>query len=62
MAKVTFNGKTYDTLWRSPFTLDVTDSLMPSSNQFQVVVTSTTKDKPALGRVGLSNSKRVIVR
>ena len=56
------DGKTYDTLWRSPFTLDVTDTLKPGPNQLQVLVTSTSKGKPTLGQVSLRTSKRVIVK
>jgi hypothetical protein len=62
MAKVTLNGKAYDTLWRSPYTLDVTDALKPGTNQLRVLVTSTSAGKPALGKVALRTSKRVIVK
>lgn len=61
MAKVTLNGKTHDTLWRPPYAIDVTDALRSGTNQLQVLVTSTTKGKPALGKVGLRTSKRVVV-
>ena len=49
MVKVTLNGKTYDTLWMPPFTLDVTDAVKPGDNKLQVVVTSTSTGKPKLG-------------
>ncbi len=62
MAKVILNGKTYDTLWRPPFTLDVTNTLKPGANQLQVLVTSTSAGKPALGQVVLRTSQRVIVK
>jgi len=62
MAKVTLNGRTYDTLWRSPFTLDVTDTLKTGPNQFQVQVTSTSQSKPTLGQVTLRTSQRVVVK
>jgi len=53
MAKVTVNGKTHDTLWMPPFTVDVTDVLKPGKNTLKVLVTSTTKGRPALGQVVL---------
>ena len=62
MAKVTLNGKTYDTLWRSPFILDVTNTLKPGSNKIQVLITSASQGKPALGQVALRTSKRVTVK
>lgn len=46
MAQVTLNGKTYDTLWMPPFTLDVTDVLKTGKNKIAVRITSTTKGKP----------------
>jgi len=49
MAKVTLNGKVYDTLWMPPFTLDVSDAIKPGKNQLQVLVTSTSKGIPKLG-------------
>lgn len=49
MAQVTLNGKTYDTLWMPPFTLDVTDALKSGTNRLAVRVTSTTAGKPKLG-------------
>ena len=49
MAKVTLNGHDFDTLWRAPFALDVTDILKPGANRLQVLVTSTTNANPALG-------------
>ena len=51
MAKITLNGKTYDTLWMPPFILDVTDTVKLGDNKLQVVITSTTKGKPRLGKV-----------
>jgi hypothetical protein len=62
MAKVKLNGKTYDTLWHPPFALDVTDTLKPGPNQLQVLVTSTSKGKPALGPTTLRTSNRVTVK
>ena len=49
MAQVTLNGKTFDTLWMPPFTLDVTDALKAAQNKIAVRVTSTTKGKPKMG-------------
>jgi len=51
MAKVTLNGKTFDTLWMLPFTLDVSDVLRPGKNKLQVLVTSTSEGQPKLGKV-----------
>lgn len=51
MAKVTLNGKTFDTLWMPPFTLDVSDALKSGKNHIQVMVTSTSKGKPSLDKV-----------
>jgi len=48
MAQVTLNGKTYDTLWMPPFTLDVTDALKEGRNKIAVRVTSTTEGKPKM--------------
>ena len=53
MAKVTLNGRSYDTLWMPPFELDVTDNLKSGSNRLEVIVTSTTQGKPSLGTVRL---------
>lgn len=50
MARVTLNDHVFDTLWRAPFALDVTDILKPGANRLQVLVTSTTTAKPALGK------------
>jgi hypothetical protein len=51
MAKVTLNGEAFDTLWMPPFTLDVSDVLKSGENKLQVLVTSTSKGKPKLGKV-----------
>jgi hypothetical protein len=51
MAKVTLNGKALDTLWMPPFTLDVSGVLKSGRNKLQVLVTSTTKGQPKLGKV-----------
>lgn len=51
MAKVTLNGEAFDTLWMPPFTLDVSDALKPGNNKLQVLVTSTSKGQPKLGKV-----------
>lgn len=51
MAKITLNGKTFDTLWMPPFTLDVTDALKSGKNTLKVLVTSTSKGQPKLGQV-----------
>jgi hypothetical protein len=51
MAKVTLNGKVFDTLWMPPFMLDVTDALKPGKNKLQVLVTSTSEGQPKLGKV-----------
>jgi hypothetical protein len=53
MAKVTLNGKTYDTLWMPPFELDVTEDVQPGNNRLSVTVTSTSKGKPKIGAVTL---------
>ena len=53
MAQVTLNGKTFDTLWMPPFTLDVTDALKAGQNKIAVRVTSTTEGKPNVGPVQL---------
>ncbi len=50
MAKVTLNGKPYDTLWMPPFALDVTDAVKPGGNTLKVMVTSTSKGPPKLGK------------
>lgn len=60
MAQVTLNGKTYDTLWMPPFTLDVTDALKSGINRLAVRVTSTTEGKPKLG--GNVQLKTITVR
>jgi len=49
MAKVTLNGKDFDTLWMPPFVLDVTGALKSGENKLKVLVTSTAQGKPALG-------------
>jgi len=51
MAKVTLNGIAFDMLWMPPFTLDVSDALRSGKNTLQVLVTSTSKGQPALGKV-----------
>ncbi len=58
MAKVTLGGRTLDTLWMPPFAVDVTDSLQPGKNAIRVLVTSTTKGKPTLGKVVLRTTTR----
>ena len=59
MARVTLNGKVFDTLWMPPFALDVTDTVMPGGNTLRVLVTSTSKGKPALGKVQLRTATRI---
>lgn len=61
MAKVTLNGKEFDTLWMPPFMVDVTDAMKAGENKLQVLVTSTSKGKPKLGDVALNTVSRVIV-
>jgi hypothetical protein len=61
MAKVTLNGKAYDTLWRSPFSLHVTDALQVGTNQLRILVTSPSNGKPGLGPVMLRTSRLVVV-
>ncbi len=39
-AEVTLNGKNLGTLWKAPFTLDVTSAAKPGANQLQVRVTN----------------------
>jgi hypothetical protein len=51
MAKVTLNGKFYDTLWMPPFSLDVTDAVKAGKNSLSVLVTSTSKGEPRLGKI-----------
>ena len=41
MAKVTLNGRVFDTLWMPPFSLDLTDALKRGENHLQILVTST---------------------
>ena len=53
MAKVTLNGKEYETLWMPPFALDVTEALNIGDNALKVLVTSTSEGKPGLGAVTL---------
>lgn len=53
MAKVTLNGREFETLWMPPFVLDVTGALTTGTNELKVLVTSTTKSKPKLGDVRL---------
>ena len=53
MAKVSLNGKDFDTLWMPPFVLDVTDAVKAGENKLKVLVTSTATGKPALGDVKL---------
>jgi len=48
MAKVTLNGKAFDTLWMPPFTHDVTEALVPGENALSVLVTSTSEGKPGI--------------
>lgn len=63
MAKVTLNGKAFDTLWMPPFKLDVTGALKPGMNTLQILVTSTSTGKPKLGEtVRLKAAPRVIVK
>jgi hypothetical protein len=61
MARVTLNGKVFDTLWMPPFTLDVTDTVKPGPNALQVLVTSTTAGTPELGVVQLKTAARLSV-
>jgi len=53
MAKVTLNGKEFETLWMPPFALDVTEALKTGENKLKVLVTSTSQGKPTLGDVKL---------
>jgi len=53
MAKVTLNGKEFETLWMPPFALDVTDALKSGDNKLTVLVTSTSQGKPKLEGVKL---------
>ncbi|MCX6878069.1 MAG: glycosyl hydrolase [Verrucomicrobia bacterium] len=62
MARVTLNGRTYDTLWMPPFELDVSDNLKPGINRLEVLVTSTTQGKPTLGKVQLKTVSRSAVK
>ena len=62
MARVTLNGRAYDTLWMPPFELDVTDNLKPGNNRLEVLVTSTTSGKPSLGKVQLKIVSRSAVK
>ena len=59
MARVTLNGKVFDTLWMPPFALDVTDTVKPGGNTLRVLVTSTSNGKPVLGQVQLRTATRV---
>jgi len=49
MAQVTLNGRSFDTLWMPPFTLDVTDLLKKGTNKLAVRITSTTEGRPKMG-------------
>ncbi|MCX6997426.1 MAG: glycosyl hydrolase, partial [Kiritimatiellaeota bacterium] len=62
MAKVTLNGRSYDTFWMPPFELDVTDNLKPGNNRLEALVTSTTNGKPSLGKVQLKTVSRSAVK
>lgn len=62
MAKVILNGKSHETLWCGPFTLDVTDTIKPGTNQLQILVTTTSDKKPTLGKATLRTSRSVTVR
>ncbi|NQV32328.1 MAG: hypothetical protein HQ515_06515, partial [Phycisphaeraceae bacterium] len=62
MARVTLNGKAFDTLWMPPFTLDVTDALNRGKNKLRVLVTSTSKGKPKFGKVVLKTVTQKIVK
>jgi hypothetical protein len=53
MAKVTLNGREFETLWMPPFALNVTDALKTGDNELAVLVTSTSQGKPKLGDVKL---------
>ncbi len=53
MAKVTLNGKEFETLWMPPFTLDVTEAVKNGINKLKVLVTSTSQGRPAIGNVML---------
>jgi hypothetical protein len=59
MAQVTLNGKTFDTLWMPPFTIDVTDALEAGQNKLSVRVTSTTRGKPKMGETVHLKSRSV---
>jgi hypothetical protein len=62
MAKVTLNGRVFDTLWMPPFTLDLTDALKRGENHLQILVTSTSEGRPKLGeKVQLRTRSRRIV-
>jgi hypothetical protein len=58
MAKVTLNGKEFETLWMPPFVVDVTEAVKTGDNKLKVLVTSTSKGKPALGDVKLKTGSR----
>jgi hypothetical protein len=62
MAKVTLNGKTFDTLWMPPFELDVTDAVKSGRNTLTVLVTSASTGQPRLGSmVRLKTATRMTV-
>lgn len=62
MARVTLNGKVFDTLWMPPFELDVSDAMKPGKNKLRILVTSTSQGKPKLGAtVRLYTAPRSIV-
>jgi hypothetical protein len=58
MAKVTLNGKEFESLWMPPFVLDVTEAMKIGDNQLRVLVTSTSQGKPKLGDVKLRTVSR----
>jgi len=51
MAKVTLNGTVFDSLWMPPFELNVADALKPGKNTLKILVTSTSKGRPSLGKI-----------
>jgi len=62
MAKVTLNGKTFDTLWKPPFKLNVSDAVKPGNNELRVLVTSTSEGTPGFGpKVRLQSIVRAAV-
>jgi hypothetical protein len=61
IAEVSVNGKPVGTLWKPPYRIDVTDSLKPGLNQFEIKVTNEWSNRIA-GDRGAAPEKRVLAQ